>query len=116
MFEDYLWIICIHVMIFLCLLAQTLGAGFHKLTVVLEYFLSFELKHLNLYEIKYANGSTTQWGKDNIFSISRNHILIHFQEFFEKANKDVTNGKPMNAIYWGFQCIHFFRDHTPKIA
>lgn len=106
-FEDYLWIIFIHDMIFLCLLAQTLEIGLYKLTVVLKYSFSLEFKHLNLYEIKYTNGNIAQWGKGNTFSVSRNHILIHLQELFEEANKDVAIGKPMDAIYLGFQYFFF---------
>lgn len=102
-FEDNLWIMFIHVMIFHCLLAQTLGIWLHKFTVVLKNSFSFKFKHLNLYEIKYVNRNITQWGKDNIFFVSRNYVSIHFQEFFEEVSKDVTNGKPMDAIYLGFQ-------------
>ena len=69
-----------------------LGTGLYKLTVILKYSCSFEFKHLNLYDIKYTNGNIAQWGKGNNISVSRNHILIHLQEFFEEINKDVVLG------------------------
>ena len=69
-----------------------LGTGLYKLTVILKYSCSFEFKHLNLYDIKYTNGNIAQWGNGNNISVSRNHILIHLQEFFEEINKDVVLG------------------------